>query len=41
MWWHNHIRCWQQVGYEVQVHNVILDTFIESISRRFTKNREL
>jgi len=26
--------------YEVQVHNVILDTIIESISRRFVKNRE-
>jgi len=26
---------------EVQVHNVILDTIIESISRRFAKNREL
>jgi len=24
--------------YEVQVHNVILDTIIESISRRFVKN---
>lgn len=27
--------------YEVQVHNVILDSIIESISRRFAKNREL
>jgi len=27
--------------YEVHVHNVILDTIIESISRRFAKNREL
>jgi len=27
--------------YEVQVHNVILGTIIESISRRFAKNREL
>jgi len=37
---YHHIRCWQQVGYEV-LHNVILDTIIESVSRRFAENREL